>query len=75
MNENRTVSNPDTNLTRAVSRYVPTGLIQMRAAHGYDSPIGRRCSNILEMMDAGTAKPADIADQVRQLAGLVSKGT
>ncbi len=50
------------------------GLAKMRRAHGYNTPIGRRCSNILEMMDAGTAKPGDIADQVRQLAGLVSKG-
>ncbi len=54
---------------------VTNGLVQMRRAHGYKSKVGRRCSNILEMMDAGTAKPADIADQVRQLAGLVSKGT
>lgn len=53
---------------------VTNGLVQMRRAHGYDSPIGHRCSNILEMLDAGTAKPADIAAQVAELAGLVSKG-
>jgi len=42
----------------------------MRNAHGYDTPIGHRCSNILEMLDAGTAKPSDIAEQARQLAEL-----
>ena len=70
MNENRTVSKSDTNLTRVRSADVPAGLIQMRTAHGYESRIGRRCSNILEMLDAGTAKPTDIARQARDLAEL-----
>lgn len=51
------------------------GLAKMRRAHGYNTPIGRRCSNILEMLDAGTARPADIAEQVAELAALShSKG-
>lgn len=50
------------------------GLARMRRAHGYDTPIGRRCSNILEMLDAGTARPGDIAEQVAELASLVTKG-
>ncbi len=50
------------------------GLVRMRRAHGYKSKVGRRCSNILEMLDSKTAKPADIARQIRDLAGLVSKG-
>ena len=49
---------------------IGTGLAKMRNAHGYDTPIGHRCSNILEMLDAGTAKPSDIAEQARQLAEL-----
>jgi hypothetical protein len=53
---------------------VTNGLVQMRRAHGHDTPIGHRCSNILEMLDSGTAKPADIAVQVRELSGLLSKG-
>lgn len=51
-----------------------TELVKMRQRHGHDTQIGRRCSNILEMLDAGTAKPADLAEQVRELAGLVTKG-
>ncbi len=43
------------------------GLVRMRRAHGYNTPIGRRCSNILEMMDAGTANPADIEALERDL--------
>lgn len=58
-----------TNQTDTIS-----GLIQMRRAHGADTPIGHRCSNILEMMDAGTARPDDIARQVSELSSLVSKG-
>ena len=57
----------------SVTEVLP-GLAKMRNAHGYDTPIGHRCSNILEMLDAGTAKPADIAAQVAELSGLVSKG-
>lgn len=39
------------------------------------SPRWRRCTNILEMLDAGTARPSDIAEQVRELAALShSKG-
>lgn len=45
------------------------GLAKMRSAHGYDTPIGHRCSNILEMLDAG-AKRSDIAVQVAELAAL-----
>jgi len=26
-------------------------LTQLRAAHGFDSPTGRRCSNVLEMLE------------------------
>ena len=48
------------------------GLVRMRRARGYDSAIGHRCSNILEMLDSGTAKPADIARQVRELAELTN---
>jgi hypothetical protein len=53
-----------------------TDLIALRKKHGANSPIGRRCSNILEMLEAG-AKPEDIAAQVRDLAALtasLSKG-
>lgn len=48
------------------------GLKKLRDASGADTPIGHRCSNIMEMLDAGTAKPADIAAQVRQLAELTN---
>ncbi len=72
MNGSGTGPKIDTPLTHSSSRDVPAGLIQMRRAHGHTSKVGRRCSSILEMMDAGTAKPADIADQVRQLAKLTS---
>ena len=53
---------------------VTNGLVKLRRAHGHDTPIGHRASNILEMMDAGTAKPADIARQVAELSSLLSKG-
>lgn len=74
VNDSGTCQKIDTPLTQDGSRDVPTGLVQLRRRHGYDTPIGHRCSNILEMLDAGTAKPADIAVQVRELSGLVSKG-
>jgi len=74
VNDSRTCGKIDTPLTQVCSADVPAGLIQMRRTHGYDTPIGHRCSNILEMLDAGTAKPADIATQVRELSSLVSKG-
>ena len=46
------------------------GLIALRRKYGADTAIGHRASNILEMLDAGTARPADIARQVRELAEL-----
>lgn len=69
-NDARTCNQIGTRLTQRRSADVPDGLVQMRRRHGFDSPIGRRCSNILEMLDAGTAKPADIAEQVAELAAL-----
>jgi len=38
----------DTNLTQAGSR---SALIKLRTARGADSPIGRRCSNVLEQLE------------------------
>lgn len=49
------------------------GLATLRNKYGHDTPAGRRCSNILEMMDAG-ARPSDIAIQVHELASLLPKG-
>ncbi len=63
---------------RKAIKYVPKidpitgGLKKLRDAHGAHTRAGRRCSNIMEMLDAGTAKPADIARQVRELAELTN---
>ena len=53
---------------------VCSDLTRLRRTHGADTPIGHRASNILEMLDAGTALPSDIARQVRELGSLLSKG-
>lgn len=68
-NDAGTSSPRDTDLTRDRSADVPAGLAQMRTKYGHDTPAGHRCSNILEMMDAG-AKRSDIARQISELAEL-----
>jgi hypothetical protein len=64
MNESETGSISDPELTQAGSRSVPvTGdLKRMRTRYGYDSPIGRRCSNILEIMDGMPRPPEEWID-------------
>lgn len=39
-----------------------TVLKKLRTKHGYNSPIGRRCSNILELMDQCPRPPSEWID-------------
>lgn len=53
-----------TGLTQPCSPSVPvTGdLKRLRSRYGFDSQVGRRCSNILEIMDGMTRPPEDWID-------------
>lgn len=46
-------------------------LIATRVKHGADTPIGHRCSNIVEMLENGVG-PATIAKQMADLDRLLS---
>ncbi len=50
-NDTETRGPIDTGLTQARSRAVRHDLIAIRAEHGHDSPIGHRCSNVLEQLE------------------------
>lgn len=53
MNEDRTCDTGGTNLTHACSLDVPAIYAQLdalRAKHGADTPIGHRCSNLIEQL-------------------------
>jgi hypothetical protein len=54
MNDSGTCTTTDTPLTRGCSgsdlERTRRDLIVMREAHGADSPIGHRCSNIVELL-------------------------
>ena len=61
VNASRTCETIGTELTQADSRSVPlTGdLKRLRDRVGYDSPIGHRCSNIMELMDQCPRPPEE----------------
>lgn len=46
-------------------------LIATRTKHGANTPIGHRCSNIVEMLESGVG-PATIAKQMAELDRLLS---
>lgn len=78
MNDSGTSGSIDTGLTQACSPDVLNrtirDLIVMRAAHGADSPIGHRCSNLVELIQTPNP-PADLiqrqmTDLARLRAGL-----
>lgn len=64
MNEQETSAICGSELTQPGSRSVPvTGdLKRLRNKYGYDSPVGRRCSNILETMDGMPRPPEEWID-------------
>jgi hypothetical protein len=70
-NDSRTCRPTGTRLTQASSRTVledaRRDLIVMRDAHGADSPIGHRCSNIVELIQMRNP-PRDLVQ--RQTADL-----
>ena len=74
VNDPRTDLDSDTRLTRASSRTflqeIARDLIVMREAHGADSPIGHRCSNIVELLQVPELPKDLIARQMADLARL-----
>jgi hypothetical protein len=74
MNENRTCANGGTNLTQPSSRTVleqtRRDLIVMREAYGADTPVGHRCSNIVELLQMPELPKALLARQMADLARL-----
>lgn len=75
-NEMGTVSKSGTPLTEAGSRTVlektRRDLIVMREAHGADSPIGHRCSNIVELLQMPELPKALLARQMGDLQRLLA---
>ena len=75
MNDAGTCSEGDTQLTRAGSRDVldqtRRDLIVMREAHGADSPIGHRCSNIVELIQVPEVPKFQLERQMADLQRLL----
>lgn len=76
VNDPRTGSASDTPAThqgsRAVLEQTRRDLIVMREAHGADSAIGHRCSNIVELLQMPELPKALLARQMADLARLTS---
>jgi hypothetical protein len=76
VNNPRTSADFGTNLTQGGSRTVleqtRRDLIVMREAHGADSAIGHRCSNIVELLQVPELPKALLARQMADLHRLTS---
>jgi hypothetical protein len=76
MNEHRTCADLDAKRTQPSSRDVleqtRRDLIVMRAKHGADSPIGCRCSNIVELIQMPEVPAALVARQMADLQRLLA---
>jgi hypothetical protein len=74
MNDSGTNGKIDARLTHQGSRTVleqtRRDLIVMREAHGADSPIGHRCSNIVELLQMPELPKALLARQMADLQRL-----
>jgi hypothetical protein len=70
VNGGRTSVQTDTPLTQADSRDVRRSIRALRKKHGADTPIGRGCSNIDEMLQNGVS-PAQIEWQIDRLRRLL----
>ncbi len=69
MNENRTVSNSDTNLTQARSLDVRGGILVQRRRFGAKTLPGRLCSNIDEALQN---RETATGDQLQRLDGSIA---
>jgi hypothetical protein len=76
VNDSGTEAASDTGLTQQSSRTVleqtRRDLIVMRAKHGADSPIGCRCSNIVELIQMPEVPAALVARQMADLQQLLA---
>ena len=74
VNDSRTEPGSDTGLTRGSSRTVleqtRRDLIVMREAYGADSPVGHRCSNIVELLQMPELPKDLLRRQMTDLARL-----
>ena len=76
VNDPRTVAAPDTPATHGSSRTVleqtRRDLIVMRVKHGATSPIGCRCSNIIELIQAPEVPKVFLERQMADLQRLLA---
>lgn len=76
MNDSGTSGSIDAGLTQVGSRYVleqtRRDLIALRNKHGADSPIGHRCSNIIELIQEPELPKALLVRQMGDLRRLLA---